>query len=57
MKSGPGAGGPGWGDHPTSGWDSKVSGNNDGHGGWDDGSSYKSSSNTSNTWSNNKPDR
>lgn len=51
--SGPGSG---WGDHPTS-WDSKASGNGDGHSGWDDGSGYKSSNNTGNTWSNNKPDR
>lgn len=51
--SGPGSG---WGDHPTS-RDSKASGNGEGHGGWDDGSGYKSSNNTGNTWSNNKPDR
>uniref|UniRef100_A0A674N838 Trinucleotide repeat containing adaptor 6A n=1 Tax=Takifugu rubripes TaxID=31033 RepID=A0A674N838_TAKRU len=55
--SGSGAGGSGWGDRPTSGWDGKASGNGEGHGGWDDGSNYKGSNNTSNTWSNNKPDR
>lgn len=55
--SGSGMGGSGWGDSPTTGWDSKSSGNGEGHSGsWDDGSNYKGSNN-SNTWSNNKPDR
>lgn len=57
-SSGPGTGGSGWGERPTSGWDSKVpASGGGGPSGWDDGSSYKGSNNTSNTWSNNKDDR
>lgn len=48
--SGPNTGG--------SGWDSKAPANGGaGQSSWDDGSSYKGSNNTSNTWSNNKDDR
>ncbi|XP_078141021.1 trinucleotide repeat-containing gene 6A protein-like isoform X2 [Centroberyx gerrardi] len=62
VGSGPDTGGSGWGEQrQTSGWgDSKGPGNGGGgQGGWDDGSSYKGSSNNSNTWSNNisKDDR
>lgn len=57
-SSGPGTGGSGWVERPTTGWDSKapVSGGG-GQSGWDDGSSYKGNNNTSNTWNNNKDDR
>lgn len=57
-SSGPGTGGSGWGERPTSGWDSKApAGGGGGQSGWDDGSNYKGSNNTSNTWINNKDDR
>lgn len=50
--SGPGTAGSGWGERQGSGWENKAPPN-----GWDDGSSFKGSSNSSNTWSNNKDDR
>lgn len=53
--SGPGTAGSGWGERQGSGWESKAPQN--GQSGWDDGSSFKGSGNTSNTWSNNKDDR
>nr|XP_040046309.1 trinucleotide repeat-containing gene 6A protein-like isoform X2 [Gasterosteus aculeatus aculeatus] len=50
-----GQGGSGWGERPTSGWDSKApASGGGGQSSWNDGSSYRgSSNNSSNTWSNN----
>lgn len=50
--SGPGTTGSGWGERQSSGWENKAPPN-----GWDDGSSFKGGSNSSNTWSNNKDER
>uniref|UniRef100_A0A3Q1HCD4 TNRC6 PABC binding domain-containing protein n=1 Tax=Anabas testudineus TaxID=64144 RepID=A0A3Q1HCD4_ANATE len=59
-SSGPDNGSSGWGEQrATSGWDSKVPASGGRQSGWDDGSSYKGSNTSSNTWSNNinKDDR